>query len=244
MTGNEIISNAVDMAGASLVDKLETHTAVLHYLNALSDRNLQLANSSRGQRFYEISDDEITSESGNFADTTFRLRPTHVRYRLQPDASIQFPKWVIIDIVDTIEELTRAANNGQRAIFFSAISPLSYRLSWAPEETLAVQIFGKRLGADEDDLSAEPDFPNEFGDLLSVEIAMHMLDEVLLLDDAKRYQAFVESRSLKLQGRFQRLEWIWNVYRSNASESQSISRPYNVWEDYNEAIEEVGGMWP
>lgn len=244
MTGNEIISNMIDLAGASLVEKLETHTAVLHYLNCLDDRNLELSNSSRGQRFYQITDATFNAASGTFADTTIKLRPSHVRYIVPQGSTSRRPQWRVIDIVDNIEALTSAANQGREAVFFTAVSPIAWRLSFTPDTSLTVQMFGKKLGADETDLATEPDFPVEFGRLIALEGALMMLDEVLLLDDAQKYQAFVQSRSLKLAGQFKRAEWIWDNYRANESESMSQSRPYDVFEqDYGDVIED-GGVRP
>lgn len=240
MTGNDIISNAIDLAGASLVDKLETHTAVLHYLNCLDDRNLELTNSSRGQRFYQITDGTFNAATGTFADTTIKLRPTHVRYIVPQGSTSLRPSWRVVDIVDSIEALTDAANDGREAVMFTGVSPIAWRLSWTPDTSLTVQMFGKKLGADEDDLSTEPDFPVEFGRLLSLEIAMMMLDEVLLLDDAKRYEAFVENRTIKLATQFKRAQHIWDVYRSNASESITTQQPYDPWKDFGEVFDDGG----
>lgn len=244
MKGREIIGNAIDLAGAAQVEKLEAHTATLHYLNAISDRNLQLELSSRGHRFYQIADDSFAAgaSSGTLTDQTLRMRPQYVRYLTPIDSTVAFSRYGAINVVDTIEELTEASNRGEKAVIFTGVAPINYLLSWTPQEALAVQIYGTAGADTQTDIADEPDFPQKFADLISVQIALFMLDELLLLENAEKFVMFVNARKPGLETRLKRLERLWDVYRSNATEGKTVSRPYDpMEEDYSTVFEERGG---
>lgn len=170
------------------------------------------------------------TDTGQLVTSGFALDAKFCRWRRYPGAVGD--RWEVLDIVQDIEDFTRAQNRGQKAIMFEgSSSPQTWTLTFFPEEDLTIEIWGKGISAEITDLNALPPFAPEFSLLAAYRVADFLLNRLLLID--KAYRDFVIAQKGSIRGDQDRVEWVWKVYRFSPSDETSIvrTREYNVLDE-------------
>lgn len=140
----EIVSNALDLAGGELIrEQLDANFALLNAMNVMDTMMLELANSGKQIPGYKI---EIAIAAGETTGTvdvsTLALDTKFVRWRRATT-----DRWEILDVVDDIEYLTDMENRSQQAIAFQGeTSPATFFLSFTPEEAITLEVWGRSVG--------------------------------------------------------------------------------------------------
>lgn len=235
----EIQTNAIDLAGGELIrQKLDTHFATLVTLNVIDTMMLEMSNTRKQMRGYKIDFTiPVTLTTGEIVTENLNLDTKFIRYREQVG-----DRWIYLDVVEEIEDLTRMENEGRRAILFQgAVSPLTYFLSWVPTKAINAELWGKQISPEITDLNDYPPFPPEFSMVAAYRIADFVLNQLLLMD-AKAYGNFVVGQKGSIQREQLRCEFVWRVYRTGISDSmtRTKSKEYNILNDefINDGTEE------
>lgn len=234
-----ILGNVIDRCGGDLIkEKIPSGAAVLHVLNVIETMGLELADTFKGT--YRLSLQQLWSaKTGTLpASPTLLNKPQYVRYRL-PNLAPEIYGWQEIFIVNDIEELTHAENVGRRCVMFSGQHPFKWDLSFVPHENMNVEVFGQFFDPEIASLSNRaPYLPAEFSQLVAVEAALRLLDDLLLLDGAQRYQAFIVARKNTLMEDRRRLDTLWQsfLYRDENKNINFNREPFDIFKDNNPEV--------
>jgi hypothetical protein len=234
-TIGQIISNAVDLAGgAYIANVIDIGQVTLYALNVISDMELELDNSARGQNARK----ETVTFAADTNEGTLEFLPKFARYR---DTSISgaYRRWNILDIVSDIEDLTEYENQGRFAMLIEQANlvvdtlEFPYRLSFIPQIALEVELYGSREAVIEG-LEGETGINTDYSHYAATKVALIVLDDLLLMD-ANKYMAFVNNRKQMMALRLRNLEHRWNVYRTNAdiNLADNQAKPYDPIDDDN-----------
>ncbi len=223
----EIEANALDLAGGELIrQKLDTHFATLIVLNVLDTMMLELSTTNKAFRSNKIDFNlEANTNTGTVITDTQQLDARFVRFRCGSGDS-----WRILDIVQTMDQLTRKENAGVGAILFiGTASPITYHLSFTPVAQLTAELWGSAAIADVANLNNTPPIPSEFGLVAAYRAAKFILNQLLLID-AKAFTPFVIAQKQALDVDSHRVENVWKIYRTEYSDSSSRlrSKAYNI----------------
>ena len=222
-----IIAGALDLAGGDLIrQKLDSNFAVLAVLNVIDTMMLELSNSQKQIRGHKLTLTlAANADTGTIDASALNLDAKFVRFRENANDI-----WQVIDVVDEIEDLTRAANSKRRAILFQGSGATkTYFLSWTPDRAVSAELWGKAIAEEITDLNGLPPFPPEFSLLAAYRAAEFALNQLLLVD-AKNYSAFVLAQKMSIKAERDRCEYVWRVYRALPSDAASASRvrPFTV----------------
>ena len=145
------------------------------------------------------------------------------------------PMWEQITKAQDIEDLRRAETRGEKKIYFYG-KPLKYILSWKPNLSEQLELWGKAKIEKADKTPAmaqEAMLPEECQYLPAVRATIAVLDDLLLPPDGNDYLTFVRFRKETLAAELQERERIFDVWRSNAHQSTGsfYGEPYNPLAD-------------
>lgn len=233
---NDIISNAVDLAGGTNVAvNLQTNAATLYALNVLADMELELSGSSRGRNAEKLSERFV----GRSRSGTVNNLPTFIRFR---SSDGRRERWQIIDIVSDIEDLTEAENRGRRAVLFLGnSSPFAYELSFEPAGFCEFECWGRTESTTPDGLGSQAaSIPDAYAHLAANRCALLLLGDLMLAPNAAQLIPFAQARAAQLQARQRDLEHRWTVYRSDADNSLADAR-VAAYDPFEEG--EFGGVF-
>lgn len=230
-----IVANVIDRCGGDLIERVNSATATLHVLNVLELYGLELANTFKGS-FAIKRNERFSAQSGALsAESSFIYRPQYVRYR---GGDSNAAGWQELFVLNDIEELTKAENTGVRAIWFSKVKPFAYQLSFMPQSPIDVEIWGQNYNSQLTALSAVPALPEEFSQLVAVEASIRFLDDLLLLDNAARYQAFFVARKRSLEDEKRQLRRLWNNFKER-DENRNVEMrrvPFDIFGESSEFL--------
>jgi hypothetical protein len=229
----EIQTNALDLAGGELIrQKLDTHFATLTLLNIIDTMMLELSNSRKQFRGYKQDFTlAVGVDTGAIDLSAFDTDTKFIRWRLNANDG-----WKILDVVEEIEDLTRAVNKNERAILFQGIGPnATYFLSWKPDIEISAELWGKQIADEVTDLNDLPPFPPEFSLVATYRLADFCLNQLLMLD-AQLYQPFVIAQKLTIRDDQRRVEHFWRRYRAGIPDAmvRRKGEAFNVLDEYDE----------
>lgn len=233
MNVQAIVGNVIDRCGDDLIkEKLPTGTVTMHVLNTLEILGNELANTFKGT-FALKSVETIIQQTGQLAESPiFLYRPQFVRYRLT-ESNINSPGtgWQELFVLNDIEEITHAENVGRPSIWFYGKHPFNYQLSFVPLGGIQVEIWGQNVSSVVANLSVVPQIPAEFAQYVAIRAALVFLDDLLLLNDAPRYQAFFSARKQTLMEEIKVPKKTWTNFL-NRDENRNLSmniEPFDIF---------------
>lgn len=235
MLSQSIIANALDLAGGELIkNALDANFATLAAMNVIDSMMLELSLSQKQKTGAKVNLSlSANTDTGTINLSSLSGDARFVRFRENVNAP-----WQLIDVVDEIEDLTRASNEQRKAILFQGLeNPVTYFLSWVPTVAISAEIWGKTVFEGVSDLDAGPPFPPEFSTLAAYRTAEFCLNSLLLMDERK-FASFVIAQKATLKTERDRCEYAWRMFRALPADSAAISkvRPYDAMqEDYDEA---------
>ncbi len=240
MTVSEIINNAFDLAGGSLVkNKLDQHTGVLACLNILREMQMEVANSGKlNSSFVYETTLGAGLETGEIdIHTPFTTDKKIILYK----SSNNLNTYELLSQVTSFADVASSKNAGRRVIHLTGTGrSLKYYLSFAPPEPLSVQIWLKSSWSDIAAMDDDSNLPSDM-DLVAVyRLAGYFLNQLLLPETGgKEYFAFVQSQTALMQQNARRVEHIWRVYLHAPPDSGSVRqvRPYEIEDELGETFD-------
>lgn len=236
-----IIANGLDLAGGNLVrHALDADAAALACLNVVDAMMLEL--SACGKALTQIKEEVTLRAGAQSGDVNLRystLDDKYIRYR----TAGQTHGWHLLEVLDDIEDVTRAENENRKAICFQGLkrTSLTYHLSFVPAENIEAEIWTGRITPEIAELSSLPPFPEEFSLYCAYRLADFVLNQLLLIDDRK-FASFVLAQKASINGEKARLQHIWEVYKAAPASANSVSRvrEYNYRDDNERDEPELG----
>ena len=247
MTLEEILGTSMDLAGGELIrERLDSHFATGILLNVIDTMDLEISQSGRGiATLKETLTLAAGTNTGTLASTGV-LGIRYVRWRRNDT-----DRWNVLDVVDDIDQFTRAEDRGQQAIMITGQdrTALTYRLTFTPEEAITAELWGRSWGANDpitQTKGLELDLiPKEFGMCAAYRVADFLLNQLLIINP-QQYQAFVMAQKASIAGERQKTEFQWEKFRTDFSDSRSThrSREFNVLEDYMDETDDLESFVP
>lgn len=230
-----IIGNVIDRCGGDLIgEKLPSGIATLHVLNTLEILGQELANTFKGT-FALKATETLIEQTGQLETTpVFLYRPQYVRYRFTENSpSSHGIGWQELFVLNDVEEITHAENVARPAIWFYGKHPFNYQLSFEPQGGIEVEIWGQNVSSVVANLSIVPQIPEEFSQYVALRAAMIFLDDLLLLRDAAKYQAFFSARKQTMMEEVKIPKKIWTNFL-NRDENRNLAmtiEPFDIFSD-------------
>lgn len=249
MTLEEILGTSMDLAGGEIIrERLDSHYAVGILLNIVETMDVELAQSGKAiSNLKETITLPAGVNTGTIA-TTGALGIRYVRWRQNTG-----DRWNILDVIDDIDQFTRAEDRGRRAIMISGSdeTQLTYRLTFTPEEAISAELWGRGWGTN-DPAGRTPAgglevsyLPKEMGNCVAYRVADFLLNQLLLINP-QAYQGFVMAQKASIAGDMRRTEFQWEKYRTDFSDSRSThrGREFNILEEHNEEVDDLESFVP
>jgi hypothetical protein len=206
---DEFISAVRDWLGDAEDHIIGDNQIMFFVLSSLDFYAAQIYNAGKGRVEYKVTKTPATKET-TVSETFAFGQVGYVRRRIYDGVASDL--WEDLDVCDKISDLNDAELAGRLAVYFVGHSPMTMILSWNPDSTETLELWGEKLMfSDLEETSDEvADIPALFQHLVIEGAAKKAIN--LLLRTAPALAEFVRAQKAELNESIQRREIIWRNY--------------------------------